>query len=970
MKINKLNLVTAAIIASFSTGATLVNAQDFTRVDESMITQEEVSERAGDKGPKASHMEYQVNEYQKDNSLAPISAYVSNWGQYGREVNIAEFSHGYDKLVLSFFGMCGSEIGDPANTSAIESLARICKYLGAPDYEVVTTDAWGDMATTVRGALTAQEQAEAGNPHWEQENVLAQRWYQGEDRVAGLLGAAKKAKDANPDLELAFSIGGWSLSEPFSDMAKDPDYRKVFVDSTVQIFRNFPMFSQVDIDWEYPGGGGASGNTEDEADGDYYALLISELRAGLDNAGRSDAKIAIAAGAPENKLDASNLKGLMDAGLDIIHLMTYDFFGTPWAEGLNHHTNLFSYADANWSTDTSVRYMIEELGIPAQAIHIGYATYSRNARDAELTSESPLNGTYTMPNDGNLVGGSWEAGVTEWQDFIVNFASIDSSTGIEMDKYPGYRMLTDKEANADYFYNDEKKFFMSMDTPRTAFLKAQYVKKMGLGGLFTWMADYDNGLMLNAAREGMGYKQTNNASNIDMENIIYSCGENVSTLQECIDLTNLDDKIVTETKAEAGEDIVTELVSGATILLDGSDSTSSAGNLTYKWSKGKVTGIDKALVKLRRAKTAQPEIVVTDVTGVERLVTISPKLVVTDEKGNTSLDTVSIILAGENAAPVAEARGKKNIVRGDLLTLNGKKSTDPDGDTLKFQWKQLQGETIALPNNGKRKVIKLETSALKNIDQTLVFSLTVSDGLAQSTDTIAINVSANTEDNVAPSGVIQVLGDKVVGKQVTLDGSKSSDDGTITDYRWSVFNPQGNDLVLDGAASPIAHFVPELEGQYNVSLVLIDDQGTSANTNQSFMVEAAPVLPVYPEYVPGNSYKAGDRVIASGTVYECEQYETWCSNAAYAPTGIYGEQAWITIGDSGNGDGDGNGTTPGSYPNFKVGTSYSAGDKVTHNNRDFSCSVAGWCSASQDQQWAYEPGLGLYWEQAWTELTK
>lgn len=963
---NKLNLVTAAIVASFSTGTTFVNAQDFTRVDESVLTPTEVSERAQGKGPKASHMEYQVNEYQNDSSLAPISAYVSNWGQYGREVNIAKFANGYDKLVLSFFGMCGSEIGDPANTSAIESLARICAALDAPDYEVVTTDAWGDMATTVNGALSAQDQASAGNPHWETEPVLAQRWYQGQDHVAGLLGAAKKAKEANPDMELAFSIGGWSLSEPFSDMAKDPKYRKIFVDSTVQIFRNFPMFSQVDIDWEYPGGGGAEGNTEHDTDGDNYALLISELRAGLDNIGRSDVKIAIAAGAPQSKLDASNLKGLMDAGLDIIHLMTYDFFGTPWAEGLNHHTNLYPYGDAEWSTDTSVRYMINELGIPAKAIHIGYATYSRNAANAEITNESPLNGTYAMPNGGNLVGGSWEAGVTEWQDFLVNFASIDASTGIEMDKYPGYRMLTDKEANADYFYNDDKKFFISMDTPRTAFLKAQYVKELGLGGLFTWMADYDNGLMLNAAREGMGYKQTDNASNIDMENIIYSCGENVETKQECIDLTNLDDKVIAETKAEAGSDIVTELVAGTSVQLDGSDSTSASGDLTYKWTKGKVTGIDRTLVKLRRGKTAKPEIVVTDITSAERAVTIEPRLVVTDEKGNTSFDTVKVTLAGENAAPIADARGKRNIVRGELLTLNGKKSTDPDGDTLKFQWKQLEGETLPLPNNGKRKVIKLETDALKNIDQKLVFSLTVSDGLAESTDTITINVSANAEDNVAPTGVIQVLGEKVIGKQVTLDGTKSTDDGVITDYRWTVSNPQGSAVVLEGAFSPTAQFVPKVEGSYNVSLVLMDDLGTSASTNQSFTVDAAPVMPEYPTYVPGNNYKPGDRVIASGTVYECEKYETWCSNAAYAPTGIYGDQAWITIGDSGNGDGGD--TTPGAYPDFKVGTSYAAGEKVSHNNRNFSCKVSGWCSATQDQQWAYEPGVGLYWDQAWDEV--
>ncbi|MGF1696895.1 Ig-like domain-containing protein [Vibrio lamellibrachiae] len=51
---------------------------------------------------------------------------------------------------------------------------------------------------------------------------------------------------------------------------------------------------------------------------------------------------------------------------------------------------------------------------------------------------------------------------------------------------------------------------------------------------------------------------------------------------------------------------------------------------------------------------------------------------------------------------------------------------------------------------------------------------------------------------------------------------------------------------------------------------------------------------------------------------------------------------------------------------YVAGTNYAAGDLVHNLNQKFQCDIAGWCSSSS--AWAYEPGKGEYWQEAWTGL--
>ena len=49
---------------------------------------------------------------------------------------------------------------------------------------------------------------------------------------------------------------------------------------------------------------------------------------------------------------------------------------------------------------------------------------------------------------------------------------------------------------------------------------------------------------------------------------------------------------------------------------------------------------------------------------------------------------------------------------------------------------------------------------------------------------------------------------------------------------------------------------------------------------------------------------------------------------------------------------------------YSAGTSYSQGQVVSSGGSNYICDVAGWCSLSA--AWAYAPGIGTYWQSAWT----
>ncbi len=109
----------------------------------------------------------------------------------------------------------------------------------------------------------------------------------------------EQLKQRNPNLANILSIGGWGLSRPFSDAARTPASRRKFIDSAIDLMETY-HFDGLDIDWEYPTGGGLpecnlpedtynpNCNIYRPEDKHNYTLLLQELQAlhsGHDNNG-------------------------------------------------------------------------------------------------------------------------------------------------------------------------------------------------------------------------------------------------------------------------------------------------------------------------------------------------------------------------------------------------------------------------------------------------------------------------------------------------------------------------------------------------------------------------------------------------------------------------------------------------------------------------------------------------------------
>ncbi|MFZ4215492.1 glycosyl hydrolase family 18 protein, partial [Pantoea endophytica] len=270
---------------------------------------------------------------------------------------------------------------------------------------------------------------------------------------------------------------------------------------------------------------------------EHYVKLIKKLKETLKDTPHKNLKISIAISAVPDVMALSNLPALIEAGVTGLNVMTYDFFGTGWADHVTHHSALKptgrdyppiggDIPQAVSSVETAVDYLVDELKIDRSMIFVGYAGYSRNAIVDSLVKVSPLEAEYEKSATQDVMG-TFERGTTEWYDLIYNYFDLEDPKTTKGSKN-GFKLYTDTVANADFLYNAENKLFMSLDTPRSVKAKGEYVLEKNLGGLFTWTIDNDNGVLVNAAREGLGYTITNEV--VDMSEMYFEgdTGEDIT----------------------------------------------------------------------------------------------------------------------------------------------------------------------------------------------------------------------------------------------------------------------------------------------------------------------------------------------------------------------------------------------------------------------------------------------------------
>ncbi|WP_258807253.1 S8 family serine peptidase [Pseudidiomarina sp. CB1] len=173
----------------------------------------------------------------------------------------------------------------------------------------------------------------------------------------------------------------------------------------------------------------------------------------------------------------------------------------------------------------------------------------------------------------------------------------------------------------------------------------------------------------------------------------------------------------------------------ATVVLDASASTDAEGDvLSFNWEQ-----TDGPVVELIDADSAQASFVVPE---LETAASVTFGLTVSDGLSSSEA-SITVDLRGANQAPTAFARATPSDVESSgSVVLSATESTDPDGDTLTYTWRQTSGINVTLSASEGEEVSF--TAPIVSSISTLGFELTASDGEFEDTATVNVVVSPSS----------------------------------------------------------------------------------------------------------------------------------------------------------------------------------------------------------------------------------
>ena len=437
-------------------------------------------------------------------------AYFDQWGIYGNAYYPSSIvsSGAISKLTTIIYDF---ENIDPTNLTCMESIKASDS---TNESDPNAGDGAGDAFADYQKSYTSST-VDGSTDSWSQP-------------IKGNFNQLRELKAKYPNLKLQLSIGGWTYSKYFSDVAATAASRQKFVSSCIDMFikGNLPtgisgdasggtasaagLFDGFDIDWEYPGVLGHTGNHYSANDKANYTLLLQEFRTELDSYGASIGKhFLLTAAVPSGQDKISQIQtNLVGNYLDYADVMTYDMHGGFEATG---PTNLQDPLHASASDPSTViapgneKYNIETAikawttglsdysipgGFPASKIVMGIPFYYRGWTGVSAGSNHGLYQAATGPSA--QFSTSQTAGIADYKELEAAGLTTNASDN-----------FFDATTQASWIYDGTN--FYTGDTPQSIASKDTYIKNNGLAGAMIFSLDQDdaNGTLLSAVSNGL-----------------------------------------------------------------------------------------------------------------------------------------------------------------------------------------------------------------------------------------------------------------------------------------------------------------------------------------------------------------------------------------------------------------------------------------------------------------------------------
>ncbi|WUI01515.1 glycosyl hydrolase family 18 protein [Spirillospora sp. NBC_00431] len=429
------------------------------------------------------------------NGYAKVGYFVQ-WGIYGRQYFVKNLDTTGNARRLTHINYAFGNI-DPVNLTCLHGVTKgTTQNPQDPNQGDGAGDAEADYGRPFSAAQSVDGVADSG---WE--------------KLQGNYNQLLKLKKKYPHLKVLISLGGWTYSKYFSDVAKTDASRKKFVQSCLDIYikGNLPVyagkggpgtgagiFDGIDLDWEWPGAEGHPGNHVSPDDKRNNTLLIEEFRRQLDELTKStNQRYLLTAFTPADpaKIEAGWELAEVAKSMDIFNIQGYDFHGSgsddSWEPNRTGHAgNLYTDKDDPYPFHFSVENAVQpylDAGVNPRKLTIGLAYYGRGWKNV---------------TDGGK-GGEWQdaKGAAPGQ-----FAEEAGTRGYSnlLASVPNCKIVHDEQAVATSCYTGDNGQWWTFDDAWSIQKKVAWLKSKNLLGGMIWEMSGDPGILTRTLDESLG----------------------------------------------------------------------------------------------------------------------------------------------------------------------------------------------------------------------------------------------------------------------------------------------------------------------------------------------------------------------------------------------------------------------------------------------------------------------------------